>query len=194
MAGRYGKRFMKDEDFEEGEVWGMMEERENNSSPRLRKPMKKDPSSLSLSPSSATTKPRMIPKSSSNSTIVEAHPHQSKQFSAPLDIPDWSKIYGKSSSRKKGSNNYNFATPSSPSWGVHHHHYDHDDHDGDGDGDDDDDDVYGVVPPHEYLAKKLARSQISSFSVYEGIGRTLKGRDLSKVRNAVLTKTGFLES
>ncbi|CAN0912582.1 hypothetical protein LINGRAPRIM_LOCUS596 [Linum grandiflorum] len=25
------------------------------------------------------------------------------------------------------------------------------------------------------------------------MGRTLKGRDLSKVRNAILTKTGFLE-
>ncbi|XP_039140065.1 uncharacterized protein LOC120277334 [Dioscorea cayenensis subsp. rotundata] len=49
------------------------------------------------------------------------------------------------------------------------------------------------VPPHEWIAKKLARSQISSFSVCEGVGRTLKGRDLSKVRNAVLTRTGFLE-
>lgn len=50
------------------------------------------------------------------------------------------------------------------------------------------------VPPHELIAKRLARAQISSFSVFEGAGRTLKGRDLSKVRNAVLTKTGFLES
>ncbi|KAM0952238.1 putative senescence regulator S40 [Dioscorea sansibarensis] len=49
------------------------------------------------------------------------------------------------------------------------------------------------VPPHEWIAKKLARSQVSSFSVCEGVGRTLKGRDLSKVRNAVLTRTGFLE-
>lgn len=50
------------------------------------------------------------------------------------------------------------------------------------------------VPPHELIAKRLARAQISSFSVFEGVGRTLKGRDLSKVRNAVLNKTGFLES
>ncbi|XP_022981621.1 uncharacterized protein LOC111480685 [Cucurbita maxima] len=50
------------------------------------------------------------------------------------------------------------------------------------------------VPPHELIAKRLVRAQISSFSVLEGVGRTLKGRDLSKVRNAVLTKTGFLES
>ncbi|KAG6417909.1 hypothetical protein SASPL_120106 [Salvia splendens] len=43
------------------------------------------------------------------------------------------------------------------------------------------------IPPHEFLA----RTRISSFSVHEGIGRTLKGRDLSRVRNAIWQKTGF---
>nr|GEV07242.1 hypothetical protein [Tanacetum cinerariifolium] len=43
------------------------------------------------------------------------------------------------------------------------------------------------IPPHEFLAKQMA----SSFSVHEGIGRTLKGRDLSRVRNAIWEKTGF---
>ncbi|GFP89132.1 hypothetical protein PHJA_001056900 [Phtheirospermum japonicum] len=43
------------------------------------------------------------------------------------------------------------------------------------------------IPPHEYLA----RSRVASFSVHEGIGRTLKGRDLSRVRNAIWKKTGF---
>ncbi|KAK9124261.1 hypothetical protein Sjap_013863 [Stephania japonica] len=44
------------------------------------------------------------------------------------------------------------------------------------------------IPPHEYLAK----SQMgSSFSVREGFGRTLKGRDLSRVRDAIWEKTGF---
>ncbi|KAK8512364.1 hypothetical protein V6N13_096987 [Hibiscus sabdariffa] len=51
-------------------------------------------------------------------------------------------------------------------------------------GDDDDD---GKVPPHEYLARRRG----ASFSVHEGIGRTLKGRDLRRVRNAVWKKTGF---
>ena len=46
-----------------------------------------------------------------------------------------------------------------------------------------------VVPPHEYLWKK--RGGAESFSVHEGIGRTLKGRDLSRVRNAVWQQTGF---
>ncbi|XP_052186684.1 uncharacterized protein LOC127797642 [Diospyros lotus] len=43
------------------------------------------------------------------------------------------------------------------------------------------------IPPHEFLA----RTRIASFSVHEGIGRTLKGRDLSRVRNAIWQKTGF---
>ncbi|KAF3322446.1 hypothetical protein FCM35_KLT13587 [Carex littledalei] len=46
-----------------------------------------------------------------------------------------------------------------------------------------------MVPPHVIVA----RSHISSFSVLEGAGRTLKGRDLRRVRNAVLQKTGFLD-
>ncbi|KAJ7001961.1 hypothetical protein NC653_012132 [Populus alba x Populus x berolinensis] len=47
------------------------------------------------------------------------------------------------------------------------------------------------VPPHELLVRQMARSRIASFSVHEGIGRTLKGRDLSRVRNAIWEKTGF---
>ncbi|KAL7136638.1 hypothetical protein ABFS83_10G043300 [Erythranthe nasuta] len=43
------------------------------------------------------------------------------------------------------------------------------------------------IPPHEYLA----RTRVASFSVHEGAGRTLKGRDLSRVRNAIWKQTGF---
>ncbi|KAL5720387.1 hypothetical protein ACHQM5_004663 [Ranunculus cassubicifolius] len=49
-----------------------------------------------------------------------------------------------------------------------------------------------MVPPHEILAKRFNGKM--AFSVCTGNGRTLKGRDLSKVRNSVLLKTGFLES
>ncbi|URD88799.1 hypothetical protein MUK42_27722 [Musa troglodytarum] len=35
---------------------------------------------------------------------------------------------------------------------------------------------------------------VTTCTVFEGVGRTLKGRDLRRVRNAVLQKTGFLES
>ncbi|CAD6268406.1 unnamed protein product [Miscanthus lutarioriparius] len=46
-----------------------------------------------------------------------------------------------------------------------------------------------VVPPHEIVARRAAAHS----SVLEGAGRTLKGRDLRRVRNAVLRRTGFLD-
>ncbi|RZR75255.1 hypothetical protein BHM03_00052926 [Ensete ventricosum] len=46
-----------------------------------------------------------------------------------------------------------------------------------------------MVPPHVIAA----RSHVMTFSVFEGVGRTLKGRDLRRMRNAVLQKTGFLD-
>jgi hypothetical protein len=44
----------------------------------------------------------------------------------------------------------------------------------------------GWVPPHVYLARRQERA-----SVVEGVGRTLKGRDMSRVRDAVWSRTGF---
>ncbi|XP_042512356.1 uncharacterized protein LOC122087336 [Macadamia integrifolia] len=84
--------------------------------------------------------------------------------SLPVNIPDWSKILKED--RRRG-------IP------------------GDVDDDDDEDGEEGRVPPHEFIAKQSARNGVSSFSVHEGIGRTLKGRDLSRVRNAIWEKTGF---
>ncbi|KAK8956896.1 hypothetical protein KSP39_PZI000771 [Platanthera zijinensis] len=52
-----------------------------------------------------------------------------------------------------------------------------------------DDSVAEMIPPHVIVAK----SHAMSFSVFEGVGRTLKGRDLRRVRNAVFQKTGFLD-
>ncbi|KAH7561049.1 hypothetical protein ACOSP7_016410 [Xanthoceras sorbifolium] len=81
--------------------------------------------------------------------------------SLPVNIPDWSKIL-------KDEYRVNRRADS-----------------------DDDDDVFSEgsmrVPPHEFLA----RSRIASFSVHEGVGRTLKGGDLTRVRNAIWEKTGF---
>ncbi|CAN4099005.1 unnamed protein product [Withania somnifera] len=57
---------------------------------------------------------------------------------------------------------------------------------------DDVDDVDGgeMLPPHEFVASR--HSPILAFSVVEGAGRKLKGRDLRQVRNAIWQKTGFL--
>lgn len=45
-----------------------------------------------------------------------------------------------------------------------------------------------MVPPHVMVAQSHV-----TFSVFEGVGRTLKGRDLRRVRNAVFQQTGFLD-
>ena len=60
-----------------------------------------------------------------------------------------------------------------------------------GEAEDEDDEM---LPPHEMVARARAReSPMTTFSVLEGAGRTLKGRDLRQVRNAVWRKTGFLD-
>ncbi|CAO2039017.1 unnamed protein product [Urochloa humidicola] len=91
--------------------------------------------------------------------------------SLPMNIPDWQKILG-----------VEYRDHYAGEWEL----------------DADDDGGYGrtgggggggaeMVPPHELAW----RSRAASMSVHEGIGRTLKGRDLSRVRDAVWKKTGF---
>ncbi|XP_058761381.1 protein S40-1-like [Vicia villosa] len=48
-----------------------------------------------------------------------------------------------------------------------------------------------MVPPHVIMARRLAGKM--TFSMCFGNGRTLKGRDLSRVRNSILRMTGFIE-
>ncbi|KAL3531934.1 hypothetical protein ACH5RR_005455 [Cinchona calisaya] len=83
--------------------------------------------------------------------------------SLPVNIPDWSRILG-------------------DEYKIHRRESEDDFEENDDDGEE-----YGRLPPHEYLAKTRG----SSFSVHEGIGRKLKGRDLNTVRNAVWKQTGF---
>jgi hypothetical protein len=45
-----------------------------------------------------------------------------------------------------------------------------------------------VEPPHVLMARRRA-----AFSVCSGQGRTLKGRDLTHMRDSVLRMTGFIE-
>ena len=49
-----------------------------------------------------------------------------------------------------------------------------------------------MVPPHVIVGRRIAGK--TAFSVCTGNGRTLKGRDLSQVRNSILRMTGFLET
>ncbi|XP_009413717.2 protein S40-4 [Musa acuminata AAA Group] len=85
--------------------------------------------------------------------------------SLPVNIPDWSKILG--SYYGGGSSN------SARGW------WEEEGEEGGAGG--------PMIPPHELLW----RSRAASFSVHEGVGCTLKGRDLRRVRNAIWEKTGF---
>ncbi|XP_043690819.1 uncharacterized protein LOC122641597 [Telopea speciosissima] len=83
--------------------------------------------------------------------------------SAPVNVPDWPKILRVNSVELM-----------------------HDSDNGFDDGDSE------RVPPHEYLAREYQRTRkMTATSVLEGVGRTLKGRDLSRVRDAVWSQTGF---
>ncbi|XP_044461377.1 uncharacterized protein LOC123192783 [Mangifera indica] len=173
-----GRRSMRNEDFEE-DVWSFVKGSEEDSTFETNS-NKYSSGSSSSSAWRFTTAPRMIPRSNNMPNTAHEANKVVQQSSAPMNIPDWSKIYGK---------NANLGSSRNGSWDHNSISY----NDGGNDVDNEDSDNEDMVPPHEWLARKLARNKISSFSVFEGIGRTLKGRDLSKVRNAILTKTGFLE-
>ncbi|XP_010473412.1 PREDICTED: uncharacterized protein LOC104752848 [Camelina sativa] len=88
--------------------------------------------------------------------------------SAPVNVPDWSKIYRVDSVESI-------------------HELD----------EDDDEEESRMMPPHEYVAKSQARRSRKiggvdvGASVFEGVGRTLKGRELRRVRDAIWSQTGF---
>ncbi|XP_020685533.1 uncharacterized protein LOC110101813 [Dendrobium catenatum] len=142
-----------EEEFDEEEIWAMVRETKDDS---LKTRKLKDGSFFSSMKASSAS--RKIPRS--NNTVGEDNSSSTALIrqSAPVTIPNWSKIFKRSETE-----------------------------------DEEEDEEEDRVPPHEWIAKKLERNQISSFSVCEGEGRTLKGRDQRKVRNAVLTRTGFLE-
>lgn len=83
------------------------------------------------------------------------------QQSAPVNVPDWSKILGVDSRKEQ--------YPDADDFGMA--------------GDEEEE----RVPPHEYVAR--CRSFRTS-SVWLGVG--LKGRDMTRFRNAVWRQTGFL--
>lgn len=109
-------------------------------------------------------------KGSNEEYSVSAHKYHQ---SAPVNVPHWSKTNHELSKPQGG------AIPGLA--------------EGFEAEDDDDDKDEERLPPHEILARDNARSHMTTFSVYEGLGRTLKGRDLRRVRNAVWRKTGFLD-
>ncbi|XP_030522724.1 uncharacterized protein LOC115735544 [Rhodamnia argentea] len=180
-------RSLRDGDFEESDMWDVLDDKRDYS-PRLH--CTSEPAGAYSSRIPRYSAAEMVPRASSGSSSGSTPEPKIIQQSAPVNVPNWSHIKRRNAKSKKA-----FEKPSrrgNDSDGDDETD-DNDVHEGGGsDGDEDENDH--KMPPHEFIASRLARSHISSFSVFEGVGRTLKGRDLSKVRNAVLTKTGFLES
>lgn len=116
---------------------------------------------LSLAFEDKTTSSRRIVHQLGGTRGGAAGPHGGRHVatSAPVNVPDWSKILRVNSVESM-------------------HDSDEDDLVGDS----------GMEPPHEYLARSR---KMNAFSVYEGVGRTLKGRDMSRVRDEVWSQTGF---
>lgn len=120
--------------------------------------------SLAFDDPGTTTQPRILHQFRGQDNMTVQSPRERHMASsAPVNVPDWSKIY-----RVDSVESF------------------HDSDDGV------DDHELEMVPPHEYLARGYGRSRRSSTnSVFEGVGRTLKGRDMSRVRDAVWSQTGF---
>ncbi|PWA98950.1 arogenate dehydratase [Artemisia annua] len=88
MADWYGKSLMEDQDFQEEDVWGVVKEREVDSNTKVNKShkVKKRASSSSSTLWTSNDGARMIPRSCNEGRMPQ-------QSSAPMGIPDWSKIY-----------------------------------------------------------------------------------------------------
>jgi hypothetical protein len=107
--------------------------------------------------------------------IAKFHEQNNKrrnQSSAPVNIPDWCEMIWQD--KKNIRNN------SKKRYGV----ISYNDNSGDDEGGDFE---RNMIPPHELIAMRLGRSEIASFSEFEGVGKTLKGRD------AIWMMTGFID-
>ncbi|RDX65565.1 hypothetical protein CR513_55766, partial [Mucuna pruriens] len=161
---------LRDGDFDEEEVWDVLKNRSDYGSSGIHNFKDKDHSS-SLPVPARPSAARMIPRgtnSSNNSSASSFSEAKVIRQSAPVNIPDWSKIYRNKPPKNSASRIGDYDGIDGD--GVGNYGGDNDE-----DEDDEENDEYdSKLPPHEFIARRLARSQISSFSVLEGAGRTLK--------------------
>lgn len=173
------------EDFNEEDVWAvnLMKDREDGSNWKAKRALEYYSSAQACHRIPAV--PKVIPRVNS----VGHHMITHRQSSSPLRIPVWSGNNNSIYTKKKHNEAIDGTAWLAASNGNRYYTTANDIVEDD----DDDEDSGEMLPPHEFIARRLARSPVVSCSMCEGVGRTLKGRDLSKLRNAILTKTGFLE-
>ncbi|XP_002971509.2 uncharacterized protein LOC9640239 [Selaginella moellendorffii] len=104
------------------------------------------------------------PNSSRRSTIQRAD---------PINVPDWTKILQQ---KRKSAGSPELELELADEEEKENHEW---------------------IPPHKLAARqdaaRIRTSSMVAFSVLEGAGRTLKGRDLRRVRNAVWAQTGLID-
>ncbi|RZS09232.1 hypothetical protein BHM03_00040289 [Ensete ventricosum] len=124
----------------------------------------------SVATAARATRPMVVPEGRAEASVVRrVRQHQS----APVNIPVWPRW------RKGRKADVLNAVEESEAWESAKEHEE-----------EEEEEEEEMVPPHVIVA----RSHVTKFSVFEGVGRTLKGRDLRRVRNDVLQKTGFLDA
>lgn len=177
----------QEQEFQEEEMWGgvVLKQKER----REGFTTKKNKSLSSSSSASCLTSAWQLPTYKSQEKMVYKGKNVSSegnklgQASAPVKIPGWYNMRNSNKGSKRideGDDNGKDVMNNGDGYYVETE-------------DDEGEDEETMVPPHEYMAKKMARTRSASHSMCEGVGRTLKGRDLCKLRNAILTQTGFLE-
>lgn len=121
--------------------------------------------SLAFEESGKTASSRILHQFRGNDGVASPRGggHHHMATSAPVNVPDWSKILRAESVESLHEMDDGWEDPDPE-----------------------------MVPPHEYLAREYARNdKATATSVFEGVGRTLKGRDMRRVRDAVWSQTGF---
>lgn len=152
------------------------------SSPSSSLRLKLQPARLGLSAALADDRPTLLRRRSGLDPSVSAT--SAARTIPPVPIPRSGSSSGESASSAKFHMSAPVNVPAWPRNGTRRRHFDLDESD-----DPEDDMKAEMLPPHEIVA----RSHVMTFSVVEGVGRTLKGRDLRSVRNAVFQKTGFID-
>ncbi|CAI9783916.1 unnamed protein product [Fraxinus pennsylvanica] len=132
--------------------------------------------------------PKIILRAKSGGSGGRQEPTPSKvaasRTSTPIPIPNWSKIYPLNPNKELWEATYDLEkalVASKKQVGFI-------------DFVEPDDDGGEFIPPHIILARREALAQCISHSMIEGVGRTLKGRDLTDRRNSILKLTGFIEN
>ncbi|KAH7861505.1 hypothetical protein Vadar_027122 [Vaccinium darrowii] len=165
--GSSGWTSWRNEEFQEEDVWAVC----NQGRDFYSKPGASSESSPTITPRKLPSAAKMIPRSANSNNTQEP---KLVQQSAPVKVPDWSKIYGKNSKKAPchDDDDDDDDDEDDDGVGVMKGSWDSDE---EGDGDESDGNMM-MMPPHEWVARKHARSQSLKYCMVDNqwfIGREI---------------------